>query len=538
MERRKRQTRGSRTSRRERNARAEASDRRWTASGAALWAALGAAVSLLLALAAFDPFLFTGGDNAHYYALAEALATGRGYVDLPSPGAPPHVQYPPGFPALLVPFYLVSGGSLVAMKALPWLSAGALLAGTWLLARRDPAIPGWAAAAAIWTVGLYHATQAYAHRLLSDLPYVAVVVLSLAILQRAVPEESDPDRLDGAWIGGCALAVFAFYVRTVGVTLLGAIGLWALLHRRWKRAGTAIGISALGVLPWWLWIRRAPSRSGSYVEQLSATSPLGGGDGPDWSRLVGRAREAAVEYGTFQFPGLFWPGDAPPDGVRAVGLVLGGALVAWGVARALRSRGIAPWDLYVAATLAILPLWPWLGDRYMLTLAPLLWLYLLIGLDDASRRLFGGPAASVVAVGALSAALLLAHVRDVPRQWDRTREWLAGEEMAGYDPFWEDYFSAARWIGENAPEDAVVLARKPTLAWYWSGRASIDWPFWRTPEGKWRYIRGEGVTHILIEPESARDLVEVLTEHDELLSMPFHRPGTEVAVFILAPAAD
>lgn len=539
MQPRNRETGGRRTSRRRKSERSNVSDRRSTASRPAILGGLGIAVSLLLALAAFDPFLFTGGDNAHYYALSEALATGRGYVDLPSPGAPPHVQYPPGFPALLVPFYIASGGSLVAMKVVPWLAGGGLLVGVWLLARRDPTIPDWAASAAVWAVGLYHATQSYSHRLLSDLPYIAVVVLSLAALQRAVSRENDPDGLDRAWIAGCVLAVFAFYVRTVGVTLLAAVGLWALLGRRWKRAGVSLSISALGVVPWWLWIQRAPSRSTSYVEQLTTNNPLGGGeDGPDWGRLLGRIQDSAVEYGTFQFPGLFWTGDTPPVGVRVTGLVLGGALVAWGMARVLRSRGIAPWDLYVAVTLAILPVWPWLGDRYMLTLAPLLWLYLLVGLDDASRRLVGGPAVGVAAMAALCGALLLAHARELPDRWDRTGEWLAGDEMAGYDPFWEDYFWAARWIGQNAPADAVVLARKPTFAWYWSGRPSIGWPFRESPEVKWRYIRGEGVTHLLIEPESARNLVEVLTEHDESLSMPFYRPGTEVAVFTLAAPVD
>ena len=292
-----------------------------------------------------------------------------------------------------------------------------------------------------------------------------------------------------------------------------------------------------GVIPWLLRVRRAPTETGDYLAQLSVFNPLRGGDG-NWDRLLERLHDIGVEYGTYQLPGLFWPSATPPDPARVVGALLGGILVAWGITRAIRSRGPAPWDLYVLATLAVLPIWPWLGDRYVLTLAPFLWLYLLIGLDGASRRLVGGPAVGVLAVGALSAFLLVARVREIPDRWDRTRDWLAGEELAGYDPFWEDYFSAARWIGENAPEDAIVLARKPTLTWYWSGRHAIDWPFWESPEEKWRYIRRQGVSHILIEPESARDLIGVLTEHDDRMSMPFHRPGTEVAVFTLAPEPE
>jgi hypothetical protein len=38
---------------------------------------VGGAVALALAIVAFDPYLFTGGDNAQYYALTHALGGAR-----------------------------------------------------------------------------------------------------------------------------------------------------------------------------------------------------------------------------------------------------------------------------------------------------------------------------------------------------------------------------------------------------------------------------------------------------------------------------
>ena len=72
-----------------------------------------------IALAVFDPYLFTGGDNVRYYALAKALATGRGYVDLITPGTPTETIYPPGFALLLVPFYWIFGGAYVGLLGSP-----------------------------------------------------------------------------------------------------------------------------------------------------------------------------------------------------------------------------------------------------------------------------------------------------------------------------------------------------------------------------------------------------------------------------------
>lgn len=507
----------------------------------ATWAVIGAAVSLLVALARFDPLLFTGGDNVHYYALAEALATGRGYVDLVAPGAPAHTQYPPGYPALLVPFHLLSGGSIVSLKLVSWLAGGALLGAVWSLARRDPAVPGWIAAAAVWGVGLFGAFQLYAHRALSDMPYVALVTWTLAVVQPVGEDEGD-DRLDVRWLGGCGLALAAFTVRTAGVTILAGLVAWALAKGRWRRGGIAAFASASAVAGWFAWTRRGGAEGAVYLEQLASTNPLDpGGEARGWtatvSGLAERFGETAVEYATYQFPQLFWPIDPPPPPARAFALVVGGALLAWGAWTALRRRGASPWDGYVLATLALLPFWPWLGDRYVLTLVPFLWIWILLGLDDLAGRLFDRTAVAIGAAGVVVAILLGHALAAVPDQWPRTRAWLRGDELAGYDPFWSDYFESARWIGRSTPPDAIVLARKPRLAWFWSRRPAVTYPEHARPEVQWRFIRDAGVTHILFEPYTKEALGEALLPHQDLLAQVHEAPMGRALVFALSHGA-
>ena len=110
----------------------------WSSSPRA-WAWIGGGVAMAIAAAVFDPYLFTGGDNVRYYALAKALATGRGYVDLITPGTPPETVYPPGFALLLVPFYWIFGGAYTGLKVESLVAGGVALWGLWSLARRDPA---------------------------------------------------------------------------------------------------------------------------------------------------------------------------------------------------------------------------------------------------------------------------------------------------------------------------------------------------------------------------------------------------------------
>jgi len=496
---------------------------------------------MALALAAFDPHLFTGGDNAQYYALTRALATGRGYVDLVAPGASPYTQYPPGYPALLVPFYILFDGSYVPLKFVSMLAAAALLWAVYLVAHRDPAVPSWVAAGTVWMVGLYQAFQLYAHRVLSDMPFVALAVLALAVLQRASSEERG-DRLDRDWLIGCSLALAAFYVRTAGVALLAAIVAWALLRRRWKRAALSAGLFIAVSLPWFLWVRLAGTTGGAggvYIQQVMFSNPLS--SGPRRGRLahlVDRLHEVGVEYGTYQLPHLFWPTDPAPDIIRAVGCAVGVGLLALGAWRLLRSRTVAPWHLYVGGSLGLLVFWPWLGDRFFLALAPFLWITMLTGLDGLSRRMIGRSSIAVGATAALAVVLLAAGSGKAIRQWDSTRTWMRGDEFAGYSPFWADYFRAARWIGDNVPADAVILARKPSLTWYWSGRHAIVPPWVGNPDRAWQRIRSRGVTHILLEPATEADWRDVLHPRAADLTVVHETARREVVVLEIAPQPD
>lgn len=500
-----------------------------------VWALVGGGVALALAIAAFDPYLFTGGDNAQYYALTRALATGRGYVDLVHPGAPPHTLYPPGFPALLVPFYLASGGSMVAMKLLSLLAGAGLLLALYLLARRDPAVPVWAAAAAVPLVGLYPPFRAYTHWVLSDMTYTALATTALLAFQR----ETDPGGREtgwSGWVAACALALAAFHVRLAGVALFVAIVGWALVERRWRRAAASALFFALGALPWIVWSRQAASRSPTgYIEQVAGGWAAYGPstDLPDI--LLRRFLDVMVEYGTYQLPGLFWPISPPPAPARVLGAILGGALLLYGAWRVLRSRGVRPWDLFVATTIALIYLWPWLGERILLTVVPFLWLYVLTGADDVARRLGAGRVA-VTGAALVALALLAGGIADASRQIPRTRAWLRGDELGGYEPFWQDYFEASRWIGGHAPH-AIVLARKPTLVWYWSGRPTVVYPFRAGPDATWRFVDDTGVTHLLLDPSTEQALAPALEAGRQRLELVYRAGGGQAAVVRVAPAA-
>ncbi len=509
------------------------------------WAWAGIAVALVLALALFDPYLFTGGDNASYYALAKALATGRGYVDLIAPEHPLHTQYPPGFPLLLVPFYWAFGGSLAGLKLESWIAAGVVLWATWSMARREPGVPAWAGAAAVWLVGLSPVFLIYTHWVLSDMSYTSVAMVALLALRRAElgadPAAGgeigrEPDDSGGWWLAGCLVAVFAFLVRTAGVALLGAPVLVAAARRRWRRVGVALLTAGLGTGAWFAWTHTRPPPTGGYLAQLSRANRLNPESPPVSSAsFIGRVIDNVVHYATRDFPRLFWPAHDPPPAAVAFGLLLGGTLLVLGAWTLVRRRGLVTWDVYVILSLALFAVWPWTGDRFFLSVVPLLWLYVLTGLDRAARLVAGDHRPAAAVAGVVAAILLIGAATQAPTQWRATRAWMAGDEMAGYAPFWQDYFRAARWIGENDPQ-AVITARKPTFAWYWSGRPSFVYPFHGDPERTWDTIRDRGATHILLDPYTRAFLGPTLEPHVDELEVEYAGPQRIVFVLRIKPA--
>ncbi len=506
------------------------------------WALGGALVSLALALALIDPYLFTGGDNAAYYALTRALATGRGYVDLIAPGTPPETVYPPGFPLLMVPFYWLGGGSFFVLKLESLVAGAVVLWATWKLAREARGVPEWVAPAAVWLVGLAPVFRTYTSYVLSDMSYTAATTVALVFFQRARPAADETEGEESSsgpgrwWIAGTLVSVLAFAVRTAGVALLGAALLTAAFRRRWGRAALSAVAIALAVVPWLAWTGQRPPETGGYMEQVRASDRLDPESPPmSLGEYPVRAMENFAVYAFQDLPGLFWPQTPPPLAVTVFGAIVGIALVVMGAVVLARRRGLAVYDLFALLSVAILLVWPWTGDRFLLPLVPILWIFMLTGLDAASRFLTGGPRAAGWMTAGLIAVLAAGAALQVPGQWKETRAYLDGDEMTGYEPFFQDYLDASRWVGDNAP-DAVILARKPTLTWYWSGgRPSVVYPFHGDPERTWEFIRRKGITHIVLDPQTSDFLAPTLEPHWDRLEIAHASPRRAIFVLRLAP---
>jgi hypothetical protein len=427
----------------------------WTAAGLAT---LHAVVGLLL----FEPTLFPGGDNAGYLILGDSLRTGSGYRDLYLPGSPLHARYPPLLPSLLALLGTLGGTHLAKIAMLACTSLAVWV--TAILGRRlvgdGPAL--FAAA----LLAINPTLLEYGHYILSEAPFVLLVVLALWASQR--------DDRQGAVLATVA-AVGAFATRTAGLTVLLALPLSWVARKSWRRAawGGIVAISTLAI--WGLYQRWAAPEQPGYLQELVLIDPYTPEAGSvGLTGLALRAAENLWAYASRVIPqtAIGTEGAATPL-VAIFGLTLAGlALAGW----AMRTRKpLDPPEIFVLLYVGLIAIWPqvWTDRRFLLPLLPMLTLLALgfvASRGDRARRW-----APALLACAIALPCLVWVVKRVPARVECVAMYRAGQPCD--IPAFASLYEAARWARDSTPPDAIIANRKPRLFYWYSRRQGDLYPF-------------------------------------------------------------
>jgi 4-amino-4-deoxy-L-arabinose transferase-like glycosyltransferase len=428
------------------------------------------AVAAGLVAGAFNPAPHTGGDNAAYLTLAYSLLQDGRYTELFDPAGLPHTKYPPVFPALLALLMALGFRTWVAFKSVAAVATVAAAAFTYLWAERRLG-PSWAAGVALLLAGS-SAVVYYSHWILSDPLFLALTMMSLWALDRGDEEGAPP----GWLVLGVVGAALAYFTRSAGLPLVVAVLAWLAIRRRWRPlAAAAAGMG----LPMALWMLRARGAGqGEYVSEFWLVDPYD----PSLGRvglggLVGRVGDNLVGYVGTHLPAGMVGSQGAVVTLLGVVLVLG-ALAGW--ALRLRARP-GPAEIFLPLYAGLILLWPvvWSGDRFVLPLYPLLFLYAAGALHRALRA-----RARVMLTAAGAGAFCVVFLPSLG-SWTRAAADASqcgalvrrSGPFACYGPGVEAFVQAAGWAGANLPEGASVLTRKPRLFYVLSGVPSRTFPF-------------------------------------------------------------
>jgi hypothetical protein len=448
-------------------------------------------------------------DDAWYVMLAKALAGGRGYWLVNAPLDRILPGYPPGFPALLSLVFhlrpdfpdnvwLLKSVSIAAMLAVALLS--------YYYLHRLRQLPRHLAALASIGIATTPALVFLAtSTVMSECVFMLTQLGAVVIAHRAIGAPA---------VRGSRLAVLAgllgaaaVLIRSVGVGVVAAVFLYFLKERQWKRLSVFTVVVAICVGPW-LMYARAHAPTAEHQQMHRGSLVYGYGD-QFWMRFAGSASSGRVTAADLpdrvatnltdvfgrSFVGIFGPvllrgADESGEEVVFLGRQVGwtfigfgglpatiavsfvlGAVVVWGFVRTVRERATVA-EFLVPISLIITLLWPFWSFRFVLPLAPFLYMYLVKGLATV-------PAARIalLVVIALNFYDHGGYIALARSDSSKGVDWIAN---------FRELDTTLDWMKAHLEPNAVVAATNPAIVHLRTGHKTITldrvtepWSVWR-----------------------------------------------------------
>ena len=457
-------------------------------------------LSCALVVGAFNPAPHTGGDNAGYIGLAYGLLAHGTYTDVFDPAGLPHTKYPPVFPGILAVLMALGARTWMWFKATAGVFTVAAVGLTFLWSERR--LGPWGAFGVALLVAASSAVVYYSHWILSDPLFLALTMCSLWALDRSQEAREEPT--DVRWLAlGVLAAGLAYFTRSAGLPLVLALLAWLALRGRWRRLAVTAAVLGVPAVLWWLRGRRGGVAS--YAAEFWMVDPyqpalgtVGVLDlGP---RALTNLSAYVLRHGPSGIVG------AQGSWVAVLGVALtAAALVGW--VHAVRTGRRGPAEIFFPLYAGLILLWPevWAGDRFVLPLYPLLFLYAAWPLRHLARRT--GSWSGLVVAAAMAVLLVPAA-----RAWAGaateasacaavTRE---GGPFACYGPRVAGFAEAARWADGALPEGSAVMTRKPRHFFVLSGVPSRTFPFDDDPAVQLREADEVGARYVLLDQWDAQ----------------------------------
>lgn len=441
--------------------------------------------------------VFTFGDDAAYMLLARALRA-FSYRELYFVGEPVAARFPPGYPAALAVSGALFGERLSVIGMLGIVFS---MSGIWALydvvRRRWNTNAGLVAAA---LAAINPAVLAFVAIPASETMYTALTLWTLWTADRLLSTTHDPARSRSARRYAAlaiTLAIIAAMTRSVGVTLVIALIVHWAWRRRFRAALVALAAASLIVGGWLAWTTLAPRREVrlSYIDD--AIKPVDK-NAPSLPRIFARRLAANVPVYTTQASLALLSVPVTPrsklDNVAWTALLGSLLLVGW-VSAWKRWNAAA---LYVLGYSGLLAVWPYVLERFMVPVLPLVLALIAIGalrIGELWRRRPDAALALVTIALCIFALRADATLVGAAADCDRSRADCAPAISL-------DFVDAARLAATATPATARFVTPKGATLYYHGRRQAVFWEEAVVQDSAsfLPYLRRGGVTHILSTP--------------------------------------
>ncbi|HKQ79445.1 MAG TPA: hypothetical protein VJ810_37470 [Blastocatellia bacterium] len=424
-----------------------------------------------------------GDDFGLYILHARNIAEGvdyqkTGYVYNPSFPEIGPITYPPIFPLMLAPVYKLFGMNLAAMKVMVILAFILALPIIFLLFRND--LPGPYLVALVVIFGFNPYFWEFKDNVVSDLPFLPIVCVSLFLIQRAYQSErvNKKRTLDVFLIG---LTIYLAYgARSLGLLLIPCLWLHDLIRFRRPTtfilkitclAGAAIVAQNLLFHSDSSYLSSFGVGSGSYAERFQFILSSSLNNLVVYTRALSDIWENG--YSKILRVGVF---------LSVSGLAIVGYLAR------IRDK-ITHYEIFLVLYLAAIILAPIpAGTRYLFPIVPLYLFYAFCGVRAVSRREEVRGRALMVMVAVILAIYLAQYTK---LDFGPIREGIGKSET-------RQLFD---YLRTNTSEDDVFIFRKPRVMALYTGRKTAAAHQPKDDRELWSYFLQIKANYLVLGPE-------------------------------------
>lgn len=456
------------------------------------------AIMILLWAAQCNSYLNVADDSGRYMVLGESLARTGDLRLLNEPKAPLDTLYPPGFPAIIAAWILLTGRDPYRVVLFVKFTQLVLLLCTLPLMLRLLSLARLSERTLQVALLLYAccpALIAYANEVMSEMPLLLLCLASVALVEQSAPAaqraqgEQQPETVQtpepgiqvGNRLAALAFAGSAFLVRSSAIALVPVQIVWFFWRFGWRWGAIAALTLAL-VMGGWLLRNRHITHShterhyATYVDQFTLRdpsrmdagriplTPLGilsrmKGGFPVYLGMIPRAPLYMMAPPNTVLRGLFFLVAVP-----LTLLILYGLILAW-------RRGLRLCVSFAACFWFVAAMWPWQNARFLVPLIPFMVMFAALAADELGRRIVqrGLTPLQPVLCGSGLALLLIyfatVHLRVIGQERKPTRPGYPlgrSKEEAGF-------YAACAWLRANVSPETIVMGKPPYLLHLYSG---------------------------------------------------------------------
>lgn len=440
-----------------------------------------------MAVARLNQLYFFAPDSADYVLMAKGLVNNLEYRQIDFPGAPYFTIRPPGLSVLLIPAAILSPYNAIFAKVTVLLTSIIMLVLMYTLMRRlehDETEPNlnrnkfiaWPILLIILLTATNPHIVLYSTIIMSEIPFMA---FTLAIIYLISLDEVQIKKRNLILL--TVLLMFLPLVRTIGIALILAIGIWAITKRkRWPYL-ISVFFSSATILLWML--RNKALKSDIYTASTITDIKSSGVVGtllsmcnrslnyfeiichnliPDTPGMIPRYERYLLD-GNHTLPGpqlIYYS-----VSILIIAISIYGMLKCW-------KRGGAVSLLYLSISLGILSLWPWVQPRYILPLIPIILAFVPMGCISLGKRIaFTKHPSTFLLTGLIIVAGISLVISQVKTDFSMiyANQQFKTQGKAFYQTHfpsghYSNFVEAGHWIKNNTPKDARLLTSRPEVA--------------------------------------------------------------------------